>query len=275
MTHATATDVRFAEVPWSDHQHHIEYAWVGEASPQAPVMVFLHEGLGSLELWKDFPHRQACAAGCRGLVLSRWGYGRSSPRASDVHWPVEFMHRQAHDFLPAFFAAIGLDTRAEPPWLFGHSDGASIALLFAGAYPDRVSGVIAAAPHIFVEDVTVASIELARQAYLNTDLPRKLARYHADPDSAFWGWNRIWLDPAFKTWNLESDIARIRCPLLAVQGHDDEYGTMAQIDGIARLAPQTQRLKLERCGHSPHRDQPEVLIQAVADFLSVARHPAG
>ena len=145
----------------------------------------------------------------------------------------------------------------DPPWLFGHSDGASIALLYAAAFPERVAGVVAVAPHVFVEDVSVASIEQARDAYAATDLRQRLARYHDDPDSAFCGWNDIWLDPAFRAWNIEDMLPRIRCPVLAVQGEDDEYGTMAQIDAIARRVPQARLLKLPACGHSPHRDQPE------------------
>lgn len=264
----------FVEVAWRDYRHQIEYAWI-QGPSEAPLLVFLHEGLGSLGLWKDFPQQLCQALGWRGLVFSRWGYGNSSPRPAEVEWPVEFMHWQAQDFLPALFAALGLDTRSNPPWLFGHSDGGSIALLFAHAYPDRVAGLITLAPHIFVEDVTTSSIEQARISYLETDLSRRLSRYHADPDSAFWGWNRVWLDPEFKAWNIEAEVAGIHCPILAVQGYDDEYGTMAQIDGIARLAPQTRLLKLPQCGHSPHRDQPTTLIQEVVTFMSNHPRPAG
>ncbi len=268
-------DVRRARVAWRDYDHEIEYAWVGVTDPLAPVMVFLHEGLGSLALWKDFPHELASTTGFRGLVFSRWGYGQSSPRPHDLRWPVDFMHQQAYDFLPAFFEAIGIDTLADPPWLFGHSDGGTIALLYASAYPSRTAGLIVAAPHIFVETICTDSIAEARQAYLNTDLPQKLGRYHADPDSAFWGWNNIWLDPAFKSWNIEAELASIRCPVLAVQGYDDEYGTMAQIDGIAARVPQTKLVKLSQCGHSPHRDQPQALFQAVSSFLGATRTSAG
>ena len=270
-----AGGVQHVAVAWRHGQHQIEYAWVGDADPGAPLLVFLHEGLGSLGLWKDFPGQLCQAAGCRGLVFSRWGYGHSSPRPPATRWPVSFMHEQAHEFLPAFFAALGLDTAVTPPWLFGHSDGGSIALLYASAFPQQVAGLVVAAPHILVEDLTIRSIEQARQAYLDTDLRARLGRYHADPDSAFWGWNQIWLDPDFTAWNIEREVSRIACPVLAVQGYDDEYGSMVQIDGIARLAPQTRLLKLERCGHSPHRDQPERLTQAVAEFISAHRRPAG
>jgi pimeloyl-ACP methyl ester carboxylesterase len=178
------------------------------------------------------------------------------------------MHRQAYDVLPALFAAVAMHPR---PWLFGHSDGASIALLYAAAFPDRVAGVIAVAPHLFVEDVSVRNIEAARVAYHTADLRARLARYHDDPDSAFWGWNDIWLDPAFRAWNIETEIANIRCPVLAVQGTDDEYGTMAQIDALAARVANVSLVKLADCGHSPHRDQPERLTEAVVGFVRKKR----
>jgi pimeloyl-ACP methyl ester carboxylesterase len=174
------------------------------------------------------------------------------------------MHGEAHGVLPALFGRLGVE---DPPWLFGHSDGGSIALLYAAAFPARVAGLVAVAPHVFVEDVSVASIEQARIAYATTELREKLARYHDDPDSAFRGWNDIWLDPAFRDWSIEDALPRIRCPVLAVQGEDDEYGTMAQIDAIGRLVPRARLLKLPACGHSPHRDQPKALTDAVVAFL--------
>jgi pimeloyl-ACP methyl ester carboxylesterase len=177
------------------------------------------------------------------------------------------MHRQAQEVLPAFFAALGIDARCDRPLLFGHSDGGSIALLYAAMYPDAVGGIAVAAPHIFVEDVTIANIEQARDAYAATDLRQKLARHHADPDSAFRGWNDVWLDPDFRAWNIEEYLPRIACPVLAIQGEDDEYGTLAQIRGIQRLAPQTRLLVLPACRHSPHRDQPEAVIRAIAGFI--------
>ena len=249
----------------------IEYEWINAGRASAPLVVFLHEGLGSLAMWRDYPRQLCTAAGTRGLVFSRAGYGQSTRRAADEKWPVDFMHRQAYNVLPALFAHLEITERV---WLFGHSDGGSIALLFAAAFPERVAGVIAVAPHIFVEDVSIRSIEAARTLYRTTDLRERLARYHADPDSAFWGWNDIWLDPAFRTWNIEDRLANIRCPLLAVQGEDDEYGTMAQIEGIARRVPRAQLLKLPACGHSPHRDQPQLLTAAVVSFLREKAAPS-
>lgn len=254
----------FAAIEWRGRPLRLEYVRIAPQRSDAPLLVFLHEGLGSIAMWKDFPERLCEAGGFRGLVFSRPGYGRSTPRGPEETWDVDFMHRQAHEVLPAFFEAIGLE---EKPWLFGHSDGASISLLYAARFPDRVAGLVVLAPHIFVEDVTVANIEQARLAYLETDLPKKLGRYHDDVDSAFWGWNRIWLHPPFKQWNIEAELDAIRCPVLAIQGIDDEYGTLAQIRGIAERVPGTALLELPDCGHSPHRDQPEKAIVATVSFV--------
>lgn len=264
MTRA-AHEVAHVALPLRGREVAIEYAWIGSADPAAPQVVFLHEGLGSLAMWKDYPATLCAAAGARGLVFSRPGYGRSTPRAAGERWLSDFMHRQAHEVLPALLAALGVAAR---PWLLGHSDGGSIALLYAARFPERVAGVIALAPHLFVEDVSVASIAAARDAYHTTDLRARLARYHDDPDSAFYGWNDIWLDPAFRGWSIEDEVAAIRCPVLAVQGVDDEYGTMAQIDAVVRRVPHAQRLALARCGHSPHRDQPAALTAAVVGFMA-------
>jgi len=218
-------------------------------------------------MWRDFPERLCAAAGCRGLVYSLPGYGRSTTRAAEEAWGLDFMHRQAHELLPALLRALGVDAERDRPWLFGHSDGGSIALLYAAAFPRAVGGAVVLAPHIVVEDLSVDSIRKARLAYLHADLRDRLARYHDDPDSAFWGWNDIWLHPPFREWSIEAEIEAIRCPLLAVQGVDDEYGTLEQIRGNARRVPQTQLLELERCGHSPHRDQPQALIEATRRFI--------
>lgn len=255
----------FAAIPWRGREVRVEYVRIAPERTDAPLVIFLHEGLGSIAMWKDFPERLCEAGGFRGLLFSRPGYGQSTPREPDEFWDVDFMHRQAHEVLPAFFEAIGL---TEKPWLFGHSDGGSIALLYAARFPDKVAGLVVLAPHIFVEDVTVANIELARKAYLETDLPSKLGRYHADVDSAFWGWNRIWLHPPFRDWNIEPELDGIRCPVLAMQGIDDEYGTLAQIRGIAQRVPGTKLVEIPDCGHSPHRDQPEQAIVAAVSFIA-------
>jgi pimeloyl-ACP methyl ester carboxylesterase len=177
-----------------------------------------------------------------------------------------FMHQQAHEVLPALMAALAIDPGREAVYLFGHSDGASIALLHAARFGTSLAGVVVLAPHILVEDITVASIEKAREAYRATDLKQRLARHHADPDSAFWGWNQIWLDPRVTQWTIEDALPSIGCPVLAIQGMDDEYGSMVQIDGIAARLPETTLVKLAQCGHSPHKDQPDQVVAAVRNF---------
>ena len=253
--------VSFVDVAWGERRLSIEHQWVGTATSTQPVVVFLHEGLGSLAMWKEFPERLCTRHGLRGLVFSRYGYGRSTPRPHAERWPVDFMHRQAFEVLPRLFEAL----RIERPWLFGHSDGASIALMYASRHP--VTGLIVLAPHLFTEDVGLASIEAARRAYETTDWRTRLARYHADVDSAFRGWNDVWLDPAFRAWNIEAALDSLACPVLAVQGEDDEYGTLAQVRAIVHRVPQAELLVLPDCGHSPHRDQPERLIEAAGAFI--------
>jgi len=267
--------VEFATITWRNQPVRLEYQWVGVRDAQAPVMVFLHEGLGSVSMWRNFPDQLCQALGCRGLVYSRPGYGNSTPRAADDHWAPDFMHRQADEVLPAFLRAVGVDVQKQPPWLFGHSDGGSIALLYATHHPKALAGAIVVAPHILVEEVSIASIAQARNAYLETDLRQRLARHHADPDSAFWGWNDIWLDPGFRPWRIDEQLGSITCPLLAVQGVDDAYGTLEQIRGIARKVPQCELLELQACGHSPHKDQPDRLIAAVTHFFQRAVTAAG
>jgi pimeloyl-ACP methyl ester carboxylesterase len=280
------SDARFVEIEHDGRLISLEYAWlapkrnVRDATPgnafarskrrEAPLVVFLHEGLGSVAMWKDYPQRLCAAGGYRGLVLSREGYGRSTPRAPGTRWPVDFMHRHARDVLPRVFARLAVGVDGDVPWLFGHSDGGSIALIYAAMFPRAVAGLVVVAPHIFVEDVAIRSIEAARQAYRSTDLRARLARYHDDPDSAFFGWNDVWLDPAFRTFSIEGLLARIECPILAVQGENDEYGTLAQIAGIRERAPHAELVVLPQCGHSPHRDQPDALTSAVTAFI--ARH---
>jgi len=263
----TRSAVAWAELCVQGQALRIEHQWLNRERGERPLLVFLHEGLGSLAMWRDFPRRLCAALGWRGLVYSRPGYGRSTPRPATQAWSPDFMHQQAQQLLPALLATLGVDSALQAPWLLGHSDGGSIALLHAAALPQRVAGVIVLAPHILVEELSLASIAQARQAYLHGDLRQRLARYHDDPDSAFWGWNDVWLSPAFRDWTIADALPAIRCPLLAVQGLDDDYGTLQQIRGIARRVPQTQLLELPACGHSPQRDQPAALLRAVQAFV--------
>jgi len=274
----------FVDIDWAGRRVRLETAWVGvtgegtrgRPGQDPPLIVFLHEGLGSVAMWRDFPERLCRAVGAHGLAYSRPGYGRSTPREASEHWAPDFMHRQALEVLPALLEAVRREGRwraGQPLWLFGHSDGGSIALLHAAHAhsqphtPAAPAGIVVLAPHVLVEELSVASIEKARESYRTTDLRARLARYHDDPDSAFWGWNDAWLSPAFRSWSIEAEIASIRCPVLAMQGLDDEYGTLEQIRGIARRVRDTRLLEIPQCGHSPHRDQPGVVIDAVAAFM--------
>jgi pimeloyl-ACP methyl ester carboxylesterase len=228
----------------------------------APPIVMLHEGLGSISLWRDFPEKIAAATGSSVLAYSRHGYGQSD--VLDAARTVDYMHREALEVLPELLAK----TSIAQPVLIGHSDGASIALIHAGAHHD-LRGVVAMAPHVFVEDVSVKSIAEAKGAFETTDLPQKLARHHADSARTFYGWNDIWLHADFRAWNIEQYLPAIRCPLLAIQGIDDEYGSMAQLEAIAaQSGGPVELLKLAACRHSPHRDQPEATLAAIARFVA-------
>ncbi len=242
--------------------HSIEYDFMVGSTAQSPVIVFLHEGLGSLAMWKDFPSRCVTATGCGALVYSRLGYGKSDELQGSRG--VDFMHDEALKSLPELLDKLEIGR----PILFGHSDGGSIALIHAGGCLRPVRGLILMAPHVMVEDYGIRSIEIAKRNYDSTNLRDKLARYHAHPDTAFWSWNNIWLRPDFREWNIEKYLPQIHCPVLAIQGEDDEYGTMEQIERITRAIPQTEVLKLKNCGHSPHRDQPKAVIERVARFVS-------
>lgn len=230
--------------------------------PDAPPMIFLHEGLGSISMWRDFPQRVADATGCAAVVYSRHGYGQSTPLSAPRN--VHYMHEEALSMLPALLDALDI----EKPFLLGHSDGGSISLIHAGGAGRELSGVIVMAPHVFVEEVALTNIRLADEAYRMGDLRSRLARHHRDVDSAFRGWNDIWLHPAFRDWNIEGYLPAISCPILAIQGEDDEYGTMEQLERIALGARDVELVKLADCRHSPHKDQPEAVIASIAGFVA-------
>lgn len=232
------------------------------------TLVFLHEGLGSVALWRDWPAQLCERLACAGLVYSRQGYGQSDP-TPDVRgagrWLPDYMHREALDVLPRLLNARGIDR----PVLLGHSDGGTIALLHASQHP--VSGCIVMAPHVIVEDLSIQAITAAREAYTHGPLRQRLAPFHADADCAFWQWNDAWLSDAFRSYDIRREIESIRAPLLAIQGESDPYGTMAQIDDIARHVPHAQLLKLPNCGHSPHKDQADQVAQAIEAFVGQLR----
>lgn len=234
----------------------------GAAGVQLAPIVFLHEGLGSVAMWRDWPAQVCAATGRAGVLYSRRGYGNSDPVPdvrSQGRLAPDYMHREAWDVLPALLQALGI----ERPVLLGHSDGGSIALLHASRHP--VAACIVMAPHVMVEDISVRSIEEARQAY--PSLRERLQRYHADVDVAFWQWNDIWLSPAFRDFDIRAECRRIQAPVLAIQGQEDPYGTLLQIQEIAPLG-RFEQLVLPQCGHSPHRDQPDRTRQRIVQFLA-------
>jgi pimeloyl-ACP methyl ester carboxylesterase len=240
----------------------IEYAAIPGDARATPPLVFLHEGLGSVALWRDFPRKVARRLNAPALVYSRFGYG-ASDGLTGKRTPA-FMHEEALAVLPALLDRLAI----ERPVLIGHSDGASIALIHAAAAGRPVRGLVCLAPHVLVEPVCVESIAKIRQSYFETDLRERLAKYHARVDDAFLGWADAWLDPAFLSWSIEELTAQIDQPLLLIQGLNDEYGTLAQLDRIeARVTAPVRRLVLPDCGHSPHRDQEAAVLDAIAGFV--------
>jgi pimeloyl-ACP methyl ester carboxylesterase len=232
--------------------------------PGRPTLVFLHEGIGCVARWRDFPRAVAEATGCPALVYSRQGYGRSDPIARPR--PLDFMHREARGALPELLAAEGVEDAV----LVGHSDGASIALIYAGEGGRGVRGLVAMAPHVLVEDVCVEAITRIRAEYLDpaTEVRQKLAKHHADVDGAFLGWADAWLDPGFRSWDLTGFLPGVRVPVMVIQGEDDEYGTLAQVDAVCRgVSGPCERVVLARCGHVPQRDRREETLAAVVRFV--------
>lgn len=245
----------------------LNYEWIDAGRPEGPTLVFLHEGLGSIRQWRDFPAKVAAATGCRALVYDRYGYGQSDV-LQEPRRGVGFMHDEALAFLPQLRTALGIGDAI----LVGHSDGASIALIHAGA-GHAVRGVAVMAPHVFIEEVCLTSIAAAKNTFETTDLPARLGRYHRDARRTFYGWADVWTEDNFRAWDIREEYLRnIRCPVLAMQGQGDEYGTMAQLDEIARtVGGPCELVKLADCGHTPFRDQPEKTLEAVASFIAALK----
>ena len=245
--------------------HNLEVHRISGRKRDLPELVFLHEGLGSVSHWKKFPAEAANATECPVTIYSRYGSGNSDllrePR------PVTYMHDEALHALPDLLSQLHIDD----PILIGHSDGASIAIIYAGTH-NRLRGMVLLAPHVFVEDVSIASITEAKIRFEKTDLPQKLARHHRDAAGTFWGWNNIWLNPDFRRWNIEEYLPRITCPILVIQGEDDQYGTMAQVEAIQRqCGGPVEVLALKECRHSPQRDQPEATLAAIQEFVRTVK----
>ena len=242
---------------------HLEYRWIGPRPADAPTIVFLHEGLGCLGMWRDFPDRLASAIGCGALVYSRMGYGASDPVRGPR--PIRFMHDEALDVLPAVLERFKL----EDVILFGHSDGASIALIHTGARSGSVRALILEAPHVFAEPVCIEGITRIAADYETTRLRERLARHHGrNTDSMFRTWTGVWLRPEFRQWNIEEYLPAIECPVLVVQGEDDAHGTLEQVDAVVtRVKGQAESLLLEHCGHSPHSERPDEVLEAAARFV--------
>jgi pimeloyl-ACP methyl ester carboxylesterase len=246
----------------------LEYRMIGPAPDAAPTIVMLHEGLGSAGLWGDFPEKLQAATGAGVLVYSRAGYGASS--AAPLPRPLDYMHIEALEVLPKLLDAIGFRRGL----LVGHSDGASIATIYAGGIQDhRIRGLALIAPHFVVEDISVASIEAVGKAYQTTDLRAKLARWHKDVDNAFQGWNGAWLDAKFRDWDISEYLAYIRVPVAILQGADDQYGTIRQIE-IAReecYCPVDVTI-IPGAGHSPHREAAGATLETIAEFATRILH---
>ncbi|MDI3469195.1 MAG: benzoate degradation ring-cleavage hydrolase [Pseudolabrys sp.] len=242
----------------------LEYRMIGPRPGAAPTLVMLHEGLGCVGLWGDFPTKLQEATGCGVFVYSRAGYGQSSPVT--LPWPLTYMHDEARVILSVLLDAIGF----REGLLIGHSDGASIATIYAGSHQDhRLRGLVLIAPHFFTEDAGIASIREAKTAYETTDLRAKLARWHKDPDNAFHGWNGAWLDPDFRKWDITEELGYIRVPILIVQGEDDQYGTVKQIEVAERdcYCPVEVAL-LPGAKHSPQREAPELTLETISGFVN-------
>lgn len=242
----------------------LDCACHGPAPDKAPTIVMLHEGLGCTSLWRDFPAKVAAATGMGVFVYSRQGHGQSDPAA--LPKPLDFMTHEAVDMLPKVLDAIGFQRGI----LLGHSDGATIAAIYAGSVEDfRVRGLILMAPHFFTEEAGLVEIAKAREAFETGDLQDKMARYHADPVNCFRGWNDVWLDPGFKSWDVTEAIDYLRIPTLAIQGRDDQYGTLAQIQVVEDRSYAPVDLEvIDACRHAPHLEQPEATLALVADFAA-------
>lgn len=247
----------------------LEYELISSRRANAPWIVFLHEGLGAAPTWGRWPRALCAATGCRGLVFSRYGYGHSTARpASGQGWPMDYMEQEAREHLPALFVALGIDAAREHPFILGHSDGATIALLYAAAFPGRAGAVVVLAPHVFVEQLARERIARLQASWPDGRLLAHLACLHDDAAGVFFGWSDCWLSAAFSTWSIAEIIQSIASPLLAIQGKEDQFGTLEQLCAIQRRVPQAELLVLDHCRHVPHEEHYHATLSAVTVFLT-------
>jgi len=240
----------------------LETKTIGKIDPARPVLIFLHPGLGCIEGWKDFPEKVVEKTGIPAFLYSRYGYGKSEPLKESR--AIDYLHREGEAVLPALLESL----KIKHPILVGHSDGATISLLFAAKYPSWPKALILEAPHVFVEDITVAGLKEAKEAFeQGGGLKRGLERYHLDAKATFYGWNDIWLKPEFRGWNVENELKTITCPILLIQGEDDQYGTIAQLTAIKAATPHTEILIIPECKHSPHDDQPAQVLASMEKYI--------
>jgi pimeloyl-ACP methyl ester carboxylesterase len=248
----------------------LEVAWHGPGPDEVPTLIFLHEGLGCVDMWRDFPAKLADITGCGSLVYSRLGYGRSEP--CDLPRPVRYMHDEGLEVLPELIKTAGIRECI----LIGHSDGGSIALIYAGGTPAvTLRGMITEAAHVFCENINIQSISKAKEFYLKGNLSEKLRKYHGtNTDCAFWGWNGAWLHPDFLFWNLEEYLPEINVPILIIQGENDNYGTIAQVETIdKKTGGCSEILMLDKCGHSPHKDREKAVLEVMKRFVQKILKP--
>ncbi len=248
--------------------HTLEYRFSPATEAGRPTVVLLHEGLGSLAQWRDFPDKVAARTGCATLTYSRYGFGQSDPLAEPRN--DRYLHDEASVALPEVLAHFGITA----PVLIGHSDGGTIALLHAAAGLWPVRGMVVIAPHIFLEDISIAGLERAYNAFHHGGLRRSLAPWHRDVDAMFAGWADLWLNPSFRSWNIEHELPGIACPLLLMQGELDQYGSPEQVHAVARhVSGPAEVMLLPDCGHAPHAELPDVVLDAIVRFISEHEHP--
>lgn len=270
---ALPSTTSFTEIEWNGQCLSVEYQLITPVQINTPEkIIFLHEGLGCVSMWKNFPEQLCRLVGMQGMVYSRPGYGKSSPLGNSPNWTADFMHLQAKEILPLILKSLNWlnaeNSSEQKLHLLGHSDGASIAIIFAAQFPQLLSTLTVLAPHTKVENITLEGIQQAKLAYFNGNMLAALSKHHQNPQLCFESWSSIWLSEEFSTWNLAAELRQLQCPVLAIQGFQDAYGTMEQINEIQKLHSPTRLIQLQDCGHSPHKDQLQQVLQACSEFIA-------